>query len=210
MASLLNTISGNNQRARWGTDALWVDDIEYTNSAAKFWSCLIDEVKDNFPHCRMELSAPSSEPLVRQHLHPGTNVNWDALITMDSRKVMRESIADLSLLGPPSPVQIHILDGEADVFAAALPIDCIDADILSCLLAWLLEWAHIPQAIWNQPLIDGTINAIDKYRRLNYDISFKLAYQHIYEGLYQRRIALTSSVSTANTYSTTQQEEDLS
>ena len=55
---------------------------------------------------------------------------------------------------------------------------------------WLLEWANVPDPMWNEPLVRGGIDAEDRDRSLRYRVAFDLSAQHISEGLYNRGIVV--------------------
>jgi len=184
-----------------GTDALFINGIRYANSAAKFWPVLIDEAVATFPECdSMELSASVDHELGREHLYPEIAFEKDLLrlLARDTETEMRKIMAELEVLGPPSSVHVRLLLGEEEALSGELPPDCVDAEIFGFLVAWPLEWAGLPEWMWNRELAEGEFTAEDRDRRRRYDISFELACRHMSEGLYRRSMRVSYSVSVAD------------
>lgn len=193
MARLINRKHDKTLPDKPGTQWLFVRGVRYSNTAAKFWPSLIDEVREDFPDCSMiELAASTSADLGPEQLFPEIIFERDIhhLLTMDMEEVMRNTLAELEILGPPSSVQIRLLSGEEELLSSALPLDCIDAEIFPFLIVWLLEWAGIPESQWNNEFLQGDITAEDTRRRLVYQMSFSLKNSHLSEGLYRRSISL--------------------
>ncbi len=196
MSRLLTEISGKHDLPLVSAKSLWVNGKEYTCTAAKFWTSIIDEIRTDFPACSsIEISAPTAEAITRLHLTPSLTIDPDLFFTKDLRKAMRDLIAELNILGPPSPVQLRLMDSDREIAACAMPADCVDAETLPYLAVWLLEWAGIPETTWNESLIEGVVIAADPRRHLAYNIPFKMIHKHIREGLYKRLITLTPFVS---------------
>jgi len=176
---------------RPGADALLIGGQQYTNSAAKFWASLIDEIGDSFPQCSLaELSAPVPGMLNRDHLFPETTFKNDLsrLLTADFETEMQNALAEMALLGPPSSIRVRLLQDEEELFAGEIPADCADADILPFFVTWLLEWAEIPESEWNEDEVTGRVAAKDTRRSVDYSIPFTLTNRHLSEGLWQRTI----------------------
>lgn len=197
MARLINRKKDTAPPARPGPKSLFVNGVRYANTAAKFWPSLIDEVREDFPDCSgIELAASTSAELGREHLFPEIAFEKDIfhLLTADMEQVMRNTLAELEILGPPTSVQIKLLSGEDELLSGELPLECIDAEIFPFLIVWLLEWAGIPEFQWNNEFLDGDITAQDRKRHRVYRISFTLNNKHLSEGLYRRSISLVHSV----------------
>lgn len=176
-----------------GISSLFVGGVRYINSAAKFWPSLIDEVREDFPDCSLiELTASFAEKLHRRHLFPAIAFEEDfhLLLSENLRDAIREALAEMELLGPPSSVRIRLLSGRREVLSRGLPLDCVDAEIFPYLAVWLLEWAGIPASRWNSEFLSGDIMAEDRKRRLVYRLSFSLTNRHLSEGLYQRSVSI--------------------
>mgnify|MGYP000237189224 FL=1 len=170
--------------------------VRYSNSAAKFWCGLIDEVTDEFPRCtRIELSAPVGVALSRRHLFPQLDLqkDMDDLVKLDFEKAMSEAIVAMNLMGPPAPVRVRLESGRESLFEDDLPLDCLDSETFLCLVAWLLEWAGVPQSRWNDDAVRGAFAARDLGRPVTYGLSFRISYQHVSEGLRRMEVGLAFS-----------------
>lgn len=197
MTELISRKHGKKSAARIGTCSLFVRGVPYSNSAAKFWPSLVDEIREDFPDCSLiELIASTPGKFGRRHLFPELAFERDLLRLLNAnlQDVMRDAVAELEILGPPSSVQVHLLSGQEELLSCELSTDCIDAEIFPYLATWLLEWAGIPDSRWNNEFLAGDITAEDKKRRLVYQISFDMVNRHLSEDLYQRSISLTPSV----------------
>ena len=112
------------------------------------------------------------------------------MLGADLKQVMRETIAELRLLGPPASVHIRVFAGDQAVGPAyALP-QYVDADIFPYLLVWLLEWAEIDRHRWGQEWIEGSLTAEDRARGVQHEWSFSLRNEHLSEGLFRRTLSL--------------------
>jgi hypothetical protein len=183
---------------RPGPKSLEVKGVRYSNAAAKFWPSLIDEAAEDFPDCtRIDLSAPASHKLERSLLFPelalekGVNSFWRS----NAGDLMKETLAELELLGPPSPVQVRLFAGKEEFLATEFPLDCVDSETFPYLIAWPLEWAGIPADVWNNEALDGDFTGEDKQRGIVYRIVFHMANTHLSEGLYRRDFSIVHSVS---------------
>jgi len=182
-----------------GPNSLFVGGVRYANAAAKFWASLIDDIRQDFPNCSMvELTATTGERLEPRHLFPEIALEEDLhdLLEMDIREMMRNTLAELEMLGAPSSVHIRLHSGRREVLSVELPLDCIDAEIFPYVLVWPLQWAGIPDCSWNSELLSGDITAEDRKRGLVYQITFSLMNHHLGEGLFRRSISMIPSVET--------------
>lgn len=182
-----------------GPSALFVSGVRHSNSAAKFWPRLVDEVRRDFPACtEIRLSTALSQPLDRDRLFPLKDFEDQAreLAGQDLGTVLRETAAELELLGPPAAVRIELLAGEEVLLGDALPLDCLDAEIFPFLLAWLLEWAGIPEPLWRGELLSGEVRAEDRLRGRLYALAFSVVRRHLSEGLFECTVALLPRVET--------------
>lgn len=188
---------GDNHGEKPRCESLYVGDARYTNSAAKFWPGVVDEVEALYPaRSSVELRLLSGEPLTRKHLRPEDVFREDLerLLSGDERRTMQEMAAELAIVGPPSTVHARVVRGDRELFSGDLPADVVDADIFPCLQVWLLEWAGIPHTEWNREQVAGRMIGIDKVRRRVYALSFECHNRHVAEGLYERTIVLESRV----------------
>jgi hypothetical protein len=188
---------GETQSETSGAASIFVNGARYANAAAKFWSSLIDEVSEDFPKCSsIELSASSSGALEHDLLFPqrALEKDLDHLVFADVEAMMKETIAEIEILGPPAPVQIRLLAGQDEIYSGSLPLDCVDAEIFPYLVVWPLSWAEIPDGAWNNESVSGEIEAQDRRRHIVYKMFFILTTTHLSEGLFRRSIAVTPSV----------------
>lgn len=177
--------------------ALYINGTRYTSSAAKFWPALLDEVHADFPRCdRFELSAPGAGLVDAHHLHPEQELvqELEGIDIEDLKSAIIGTMAELELFGPPPAVQARLFCGSEEVYARALPEDCLDGDILPYLIAWLLRWAEVPEPEWEQARVSGRFDAVDRGRRLAYAVAFDFSQAHLSEGLYQRTVSVQSGI----------------
>jgi len=197
MARLLSGKPEKEPPVRRGAASLFIQGMRYANAAAKFWSSIIDELREDFPECSMmELSASSPGKLSRDFLYPHRALERDLsnLFFCDLETMMKETIAELEIIGPPSSVQVRLFSGENELLVGQLPLDCVDAEIFPYLIVWPLVWANTPDDTWNSECLSGEIEAEDQTRHLVYAISFELTTRHISEGLYRRCISVTPAL----------------
>jgi hypothetical protein len=196
MARLLSGKPEEETPVQRGAASLFVNGARYVNAAAKFWSSLIDELREDFPECStIELSSSSPGKLHHDLLYPHRAMERDLnnLLFCDLETMMKETIAELEIIGPPSSVAVRLLSGKTELLAGQLPLDCVDAEIFPYLIVWPLEWANIPDNTWNTECLSGNFAAEDRKRHLEYAISLELTTQHISEGLYRRCISVSAS-----------------
>ena len=192
MGGILNNGKGGpKEGTALGAGVLYVNGAPYANTASKFWSCLLDEVTAaSKPGTVLELSAPSGGELFPGLLSPASLLQRDLerLELEDIRKAYADGLAALELIGPPCGVRLRLLPAESPRPFLDVTLDYLDAEILPFLVAWLLEWANIPEAAWNDRRIRGGFAADDPARRIRYLVAFELSNLHLSEGLYQRDI----------------------
>lgn len=178
---------------RRGCKSLEISGLKYANTAARFWSSLIDEVRHDYPECSaLVLSAPSGIPLSEEHLDPIAVLEktMNALFKTDTTAALEESVRNLELFGPPASVLVKIMKADNELFAGELAPDIADEEIFMCLLCWLLKWGDIPEPIWNSEFIDGAFLAESPVEHRTYNISFSLHNEHLSEGLFRRKLTL--------------------
>ena len=175
-----------------GPAAWLVGGVRHANSAAKFWMTLLDETRTLYPEAdRIELATTGSGPLERRYLSPEQVLqeDLDRLCDTDLAEAMRSALAELELTGPPSPVRARILAGDRELLTRELPADILDSEILPFLLAWLLEWAGIPDFMWNNEFLSGSFAA---EARRAYSVRFDLVRRHLSEGLFEITLTLAA------------------
>lgn len=197
MSRLISGKPDNEPPKPRGAPALFIGGIRYANAAAKFWSSIIDEVREDFPGCTsIELSASSAGELCRDLLFPQRSLERaiEEFAFRDLDTMIKGVVAEMELLGPPSAVQVRLASETSELFSGSLPLECVDAEIFPHLIVWPLAWSGVPDEKWNDAEVDGEIKAEDRRRRIGYDISFVLSAKHISEGLYLRAIAVNPTV----------------
>lgn len=192
--TLLRKRPDKKSSAKAGTKALGVNGTRYSNSAAKFWSGLLDEVCSDYPGCdALSLEFLTGIELSRDLLFPERSLQRQLdryRGEMDLERAMRDAIAEYELYGPPGVVRLRLLAGNRVKRSCELPPDCVDADLFPHLLVWLLEWAQIPDCLWNLPEAQGEFSADDPERSLRYDLDFTLENRHVSEGLIRRELTV--------------------
>ena len=178
-----------------GAQSLFIQNALFTNTAAKFWSALIDEVDFDYTDCDVivldtltdiqlgkELLFPeaSLQKELERHIHEQWQIQ-DAL---------RKAIEEFELLGPPDTVHITLFSGDIQKKKCDLPVECLDADIFPYLLVWLLEWSEIPEFLWNGSTVQGDFHAIDRARSVYYYLNTGLDNVHVSEGLFRRTLTI--------------------
>ena len=103
-ASLISVQSG------WFVEGTW-----YSNSAAKFWAGMLDELKAAYPEAvSLSLEACVVGPLTPDLLDPRTSLQqmFDTHAAVDSEGELQRLVDELELLGPAGSVtyRIHAID----------------------------------------------------------------------------------------------------
>jgi hypothetical protein len=172
--------------------------VRYANSAAKFWLSLIEEVRHDFPQCSaFEVEGSTAGLLSPEQLHPELEFERDIqrLWHASMEEMLRETMAQIELMGPPGTVRIRLLADEAELLARELPTECVDTEIFPYLVVWLLQWSGVSALGWNEAKVEGRFTAVDRVRERMYQVSLVLSNEHLCEGLFRRRLRLTPSVS---------------
>jgi hypothetical protein len=165
----------------------------HTNTAAKFWAGMLAEAIRGHPSCtRMEFVSSIGQPLDSNLLHPERALS-DAVrryAQKDLRQAIRQTLVEMALLGAPAPVQFRLLAGRRVLLPWQPLPDFVDTDVFPYLLVWLLEWAGIPELLWNNRSIEGRFEAEDRGLKRQYSLTFELQTEHLSEGLYRQTLAL--------------------
>ena len=173
-------------------ELLTIDGVAYRHSAAKFWPRLMDEALALHPDCtRIELAALTTERLDPLRLDPQAELERDARDLADAQlqDIINDTVAQLTLYGPPSLVRVRLLAEGLERYTAELPADCADAEVFLYLAGWMLEWGHVPHALWKQDRLASQFTAQDRRRSRAYHVRFSTQRDHVREGLY--RILMT-------------------
>lgn len=193
MAGLFHNGKDGAASGAYGAKILHVDGFPYDNTAAKFWTCLLDEVADNYPAgTQVAMAATCSGKLVADLLVPEMILQRDMrkLETEDTQEVIDDAMGVLELIGPPPGVRLRLTAPGESAALREIDLEDIDAELMPFLLAWLLEWAQVPDGLWNRKAIRGKILAEDRQRHLVYSITFDLATRLLSEELYQREVVI--------------------
>ena len=167
------------------------------NAAVPFWSGLLDElIADHPPGTRLALAAAMDGPLLPARLDPARELEaeMEALAGRDLRRACRETLAVLALTGPPPGVRLRLTRAGRKRPLVARTLDTPDAETFAFLLAWLLHWAGLPAARWNDGAIDAGFDADDPARRRRYAVRFRLVSRYLSEGLFEREVEIDATV----------------
>ena len=174
-----------------GAPAWQVNGVRYANTAAKFWSALFDEAAEAYPTCdSLVLEAAGEQDLRPRLLNPLAALE-DALALPieDVRGELADTLAMLSLVGPPAAVRVRVLAGTRELAVTSLPTACVDEEIMPTLTAWLLHWAEVPGCLWNLSQVAGRFAATTVDGR-RYAVRLELENTPLSEGLVQRRLVV--------------------
>lgn len=150
-----------------------------------------------FPdYSRIELTSITSESIDPMRLDPQRELEHDIqdLLDKDLEQVISQTITELEMFGSPPPVQIRVMETSLECYSSQLPPDSVDAETLTYLIAWLLEWGRVPHDTWNCDELDSQFVARDPDRGVAYHIAFNITCRHLSEGLYRRTVDLRTSV----------------
>ena len=194
MARMLGNGAEKKRSGRLGARSLVIRGMSFTNSAAKFWSALVEELALDYPAGEaLVLDTLTDIILDRELLFPENSLQHEldkhqSLLNIED--ALRETLSQFDLIGPPSSVHVRLLAGGHEIKTCDLPLDCVYAEIFPSLLVWLLEWSEIPHCLWNNDSLTGDFNARDRHRTIHYRLQFDLVNKHVSEGLYQRTLTL--------------------
>jgi hypothetical protein len=195
----MSLLGGNDEpapRARRASGAAWsVAGRRYSNSAAKFWSALLDEFLERHAGCdELELCAVADRALRRDLLRPEAALE-EALANPPAEsleEVMRATAFELAVFGAPGVVTARLLAHGAEVRRCVLPAECVDTEIFPLMLVWPLEWAGLPAAAWNVEVLDGAFIADATSPARRYDVEFRLCNTPAQEGLIRRAFTVSA------------------
>lgn len=204
MARILGDESDKAPCAAAKANALTIGGVRHTHAAARFWAALLNEVATDYPDCTaLVFETLSGAVLNRNLLFPETALQRELDRLQPNFRIeqaLQEALAEFELYGPPGAVQIRLLaparhaahgvagGDEREIKRCNLPLDCVDADIFAYLLAWLLEWAEIPEREWNGDRVEGAFLIQDPDGPANGRLQFEFTRRHICEGLYHWRL----------------------
>jgi hypothetical protein len=172
----------------WIVEGQW-----FENTAAKFWSGLVDEAVLDYPGCdSVSLAALGNGRLTQDLLHPVCLLQreLDHPSNLSLEEAIRQAAEDKELFGPEAAVSIALLAGPRKLCERALPTDAVNAPVFAYLLAWLLAWCGVPANRWNEELLSGVFSAVEPHRRVRYGLSAAVRNRHLSEDLFQRKVAV--------------------
>ena len=178
-------------------EAFVVGNRSYLHSAARFWPRLVDESIQVCPFLsHIQLVTLTAERINPLRLDPTQELADDieSLLGTDLEAVIQSTIAELEIMGPPTPVRVTLEEGPNEVYAGHLALDCVDAETMIYLTAWLLEWAKIPHEIWHRDDIDGQFVGRVRPGETAYLLSFEFRNRHLSEGLYRHTLSVRPNV----------------
>jgi len=172
--------------------ALTVGGVRWTHAAARFWASLLSEVAADYPDCNaLVFETLAGTVLTRDLLFPEMALQreLDRLQpTVRVEQALQEALAEFEIFGPPGAVRFSLLAGNREIKRCELPLDCVDADIFAYLLAWLMEWAELPESQWNSDRVEGAFPVRDPDDAWSSRLQFEFTRRHISEGLYRWRL----------------------
>lgn len=190
-----NDSSPSSSAEKVGAKCIFVNGLPYDNTAAKFWTALMDELLVDHPAVdEVVLEGPTGGLLISDFLTPEAALQRD----MDElsrqpradQQTLEEVIAAMDIVGPPPAVHLTARAGDTVLFARPMATEALDADILPFLVVWLLEWGMLAEWAWNQDEVRGDFMAEDRLRQWVYFIKFTLTNRHLSEGLFQRTLSV--------------------
>ena len=193
MALFLDDNPEEAREHRLGADWLVIHREPCRNTAAKFWSRLLDELAVAYPRCdRVVLTATDDSPLDPGELRPEKQLedDFEKLRNKDLRSMVKGLITQMELFGPPQPVRATLFAGDTEILSRELPVTCVDSSVFPYLLVWLLAWAQVPHLRWNNESVGGRFSAEDVRREITYDLLFVLRNRDLSEGLAERQLTL--------------------
>jgi len=175
--------------AHFGAKLFVVHGRRFSNTAAKFWSALIDELMEEYKNCqKVVLEAVNEGQLNPALLFPEheleLELNRGDLSLAGINEAWRQALADYELYGPPGAINLRIYSATGEQERLTLPMDCVDAEIFLYLLAWLLEWSELPLPCWNDPKVKGSFSSADPLRGFKYFLDFVIEHKPLSEGLF--------------------------
>jgi hypothetical protein len=191
MGRIMGEGKGRPAQDAFGARRLIVRGVPYDNTAAKFWTCLLDEVAADYPAAvGVALSAPTSGLLSPELLAPERVLQRDLseLEAGDVRNAFADAMSALEIIGPPCGVRLRLLAAHGEVASRDIALDYLDAEILPFLIVWLLEWSCVPEFFWNAERVHGDFSGRDADRGIVYRLAFELRTRHLSEGLFDREI----------------------
>ena len=198
MARILGNESDKLPAATSKARTLIIGGVRFTHAAARFWASLLSEVAADYPDCTaLVFETMAGTVLTRDLLFPEIALQreLDRLQpTVPIEQALKEALTELEIFGPPGAVQISLLADDREIRRCQLPLDCVDADIFAYLLAWLMEWAEIPESQWNSDRVEGVFPVRDPDSTVSGRVQFKFTRSHISEGLYRWRLRMHRAV----------------
>ncbi|MDD5676636.1 MAG: hypothetical protein PHW60_01425 [Kiritimatiellae bacterium] len=194
MGRILGDESGNLPDITSKARALIIGGMRFTHAAARFWASLLSEVAADYPACTsLVFETMAGTVLTRDLLFPEMALQRELSRlqpTVPIEQALKEALAEFEIFGPPGSVQLILLADDRKMRRCQLPLDCVDADIFAYLLAWLMEWAELPESQWNNDRVEGAFPIRDPDSIASSRVEFEFTRSHISEGLYRWRLRM--------------------
>ena len=170
-----------------------VDGRSFHHTAARFWAGLLQDVQTDYPEAnRITLGGLTAYPIDPDWLTPEKALArvFEEWFSGNVEATLQDTIDEIALLGPPAGVRVRIGQEEVELFEGALPLETVDEEVFLYLLTWLLEWAAIPHALWDQPQLNGSFLSITHDTRLHYQLDVHVETNPAQEGLMERHVTI--------------------
>ncbi len=193
MTSARDPSASASPSGKLGAQRVFIDGVPFDNTAAKFWTTLIDELLVEYEGVdTVVLEGATGGLLVSDFLTPEAALQRDmdhlSRAEGSARQTLEEVIAAMEIIGPPASVQMTVRAGDSILVSRDMRAEALDADILPFLIVWMLEWGVVGEWAWNQEKVTGRFMADDRERKWVYLIHFTMTHRHLSEGLFHRAI----------------------
>lgn len=165
-------------------------DGEYqSHTAAKFWSCLLEEMETALPGAdRVAFMWSGALSWVPAMLRPEVHVPPEILAGEDFSTALQGILAEREILGDPPPVEYEIYEGGNMRQNGILSLGSLDAESMPFMAVWLPAWSHIPPTSWNNQRLHGRFSAFDLDRERVFHLRWISRRHEILEGLMKQSI----------------------
>jgi hypothetical protein len=185
----------NKSGTNLGAPKLKIQNEIFTNTAAKFWSLLLEEAHFCWPDSDyVVLTSLVNGKLSERLLYPEMQLNEELQKQQSSFESYQQKIngvlAELELGGAPDSVKLQVWGSSRQFADIELPLSEIDAEIFTCLLAWLLKWGSVPADKWINSRLLCHLKAKDPVRKLLYYLEVLVIQQDIIEGLVKTKAVI--------------------
>jgi hypothetical protein len=164
----------------------YVNGVRCDNSAASFWPVFLRETRENYPDGEsVELRTLTGAELGRGLLDPKRQFEVEASLFdgLEVREHLAETMARMALTGGPACVLVTVLEAEGGGILDETTVESLDSESFVYLAAWMLEWAGVPESLWNRGELSGAAVLGDAGRNTADRLFFDLTREHVSEGL---------------------------